>query len=88
MQAIEAALRGLPNVRACVVLTEGEGRSRYLVAYVVPDQCSPATDDDSGHLAADLRSALKRQLPYYMIPAHFVLLPRLVHVWVKVNHNG
>jgi len=67
---IEAVLARQPQVREAVVLlredTPGDPR---LVAYVVP-QGEPL-------VAADLRAALKQQLPDYMVPAAFVPLPAL-----------
>jgi amino acid adenylation domain-containing protein len=70
---IEAALAGLPGVRAAVVAArEREDGHRRLVAYVVPaagNGAAPATEE--------LRDALARVLPEYMIPAQFVVLPEL-----------
>jgi len=67
---IEAVLARQPQVRKAVVLlredTPGDPR---LVAYVVPR--------GEALVAADLRAALKQQLPDYMVPAAFVLLPAL-----------
>ncbi|EDO29940.1 predicted protein [Nematostella vectensis] len=66
IQAVEAALLQLPMINACVVLALGEeGTDKYLVAYVVPE----------GKVTKkDIRATLKTRLPFYMIPAHFVLL--------------
>ena len=65
-QAIEAALLDLPMVNACVVIVMGEeGEDKYLVAYVVPEGKTSKKD---------IRAALKRRLPFYMIPSYFVLL--------------
>ena len=67
---IEAALAQHPEVReAVVLLREDCPGDQRLVAYVVPR---------GGDLAAaELRAWLKQQLPDYMVPAAFVLLPAL-----------
>ncbi|MGN4046977.1 condensation domain-containing protein, partial [Burkholderia gladioli] len=49
------------------------GQDRRLVAWLVPD--APSADADAS--LADWRAALLRQLPDYMVPAHFVLLQAL-----------
>ena len=67
---IEAILAGHPEVReAVVLLREDVPGDQRLVAYVV------AREGDLA--AADLRAWLKRQLPLYMVPAIFVLLPAM-----------
>jgi amino acid adenylation domain-containing protein/non-ribosomal peptide synthase protein (TIGR01720 family) len=69
---IEAALIQQPGVREAVVLARSDrsdgsaGSDRSLVAYVTGD----ATADD-------LRAALGRRLPDYMIPAAFLVLDQL-----------
>uniref|UniRef100_A0A1I8I4I0 Fatty acid synthase n=2 Tax=Macrostomum lignano TaxID=282301 RepID=A0A1I8I4I0_9PLAT len=70
VQAIEVALLDSGLVNACVVLVKGgEGEDKFLVAYVVPS---------NGDLTKrQLRSALKRKLPFYMIPSYFVFLADL-----------
>ncbi|MFB6393031.1 amino acid adenylation domain-containing protein [Polymorphospora lycopeni] len=66
---IEAALTGHPAVsRASVVVRDDHGR--HLVAYVV---ATPGTDPDP----AVLREHAAGLLPEYMVPAAFVVLPRL-----------
>jgi amino acid adenylation domain-containing protein len=64
---VEAVLRRHPAVAACAVLAREDvpGETR-LVAYVAGD-----TEHDA------LREHLRRALPYWMIPAAFVSLPRL-----------
>jgi nonribosomal peptide synthetase DhbF len=52
-----------------VLLREDVPGDPRLVAYVVPR--------GEALVAADLRAALKQQLPDYMVPAAFVLLPAL-----------
>ena len=65
-QAIEAALLDLTMVNACVVIVMGEeGEDKSLVAYVVPEGKTSKKD---------IRAALKRRLPFYMIPSYFVML--------------
>jgi len=61
---IEAVVQGLPTVRdAAVVLHEGDGDSRMLVAYVVPGE---------GFGQDDARALIGRQLPEFMVPQVFV----------------
>ncbi|HEX4458704.1 MAG TPA: amino acid adenylation domain-containing protein [Polyangia bacterium] len=70
---IEAALRAQPDVRDAVVIaraaTTGEVQ---LIGYVV---VTPAADDAAA--PAELRAALRRTLPEYMVPAALVALPSL-----------
>jgi len=55
-------------VSSCVVLVEGEeGDDKFLVSYIVP-----ATQTTK----RDIREALKKILPFYMIPSYFVLIQR------------
>ena len=67
-QAVEAALLELPMLKACVTLVMGkEGEDKFLVAYIVPE----------GHTTKkEVRAALKRRLPFYMIPSYFIFLNR------------
>ena len=74
---IEAALLRHPGVREAVALArEDAGGEKRLVAYVVPAG-SPAP------APAELREALQRTLPEYMVPWSFVMLDRL-----PVTANG
>ena len=75
-QAVEAALLELSQVNACVVIVTGaEGEEKSLVAYVVPE--GPTTKKA-------IRAILKKRLPFYMIPAHFVFLQRYAIVnWME-----
>ncbi|MES2936925.1 MAG: non-ribosomal peptide synthase/polyketide synthase, partial [Pseudomonadota bacterium] len=68
---IEAQLAAQAGVREAVVLAREDipGDTR-LVAYVVPQA-------DSELEATALRTQLQRQLPDYMVPAHFVVLEAL-----------
>lgn len=66
---VEAALREHPAVRQAVVTArEDSPGHRRLVAYVVPDGATTASD---------LRRALAERLPDYMVPVAFVFLERL-----------
>jgi len=68
---IEAALHRCEGVqRAAVVLREGPAETSALVAYVVP---APAAAVE----AQQLRDALRRSLPEYMVPSAFVALDAL-----------
>ncbi|MBU2099173.1 MAG: AMP-binding protein, partial [Gammaproteobacteria bacterium] len=74
---IENALRQLPSVKECFVMSpESHGEARYLVAFVVPEE---------GHSceAGQLRNQLGVSLPDYMLPAAFVVLNKL-----PLNSNG
>ncbi|MGW2378204.1 amino acid adenylation domain-containing protein, partial [Kitasatospora sp. NPDC001683] len=66
---IESALAAQPGVAAAAVVPRSD-RAGQLVAYVVPSD--PASVADT--LAADLRAALRRRLPEYMVPAAVVVL--------------
>ncbi|GAA3960954.1 hypothetical protein GCM10023085_49310 [Actinomadura viridis] len=67
---IEAALTAHPLVEEAVVIPVRAGGDRRLAAYLVP-----AAGADPR--PADLRVRLKRSLPEYMIPAHFVNVPAI-----------
>ncbi|MDD1961411.1 non-ribosomal peptide synthase/polyketide synthase [Pseudomonas sp. 39004] len=66
---IEARLRNLPAVRDAVVVAREGATGKQLIGYVVTG--TAATD------AAQLREALRAELPDYMVPAQLVLLPAL-----------
>ena len=69
---IEAALTGIAAVRqAAVVLREGSAGDGELVAYVT------AADAGSPCSEADLRAALGRELPPYLLPASVVTVDAL-----------
>ena len=63
---IEAALAAHPDVSRCVVTVDGPDADARLVAYVVSADGAPAP--------AALRGHLRRTLPDYMVPQHFVHL--------------
>ena len=74
---IQARLQALPQVRDCVVLThEGPG-GLQLIAYVI------ATQPSTTELREGLLSALKAQLPDYMVPSHLLFIDHL-----PLNANG
>jgi amino acid adenylation domain-containing protein len=79
---VEAALAAHPQVGSTVVTArEVEPGDTRLVAYIVCRQTAPA--------AVELREHLRRELPEYMIPQHFVALdamPRLPNG--KIDRNG
>nr|WP_283256376.1 non-ribosomal peptide synthetase [Photorhabdus aballayi] len=66
---IESRLTKHPAVSEVVVLSQGEGQHKRLVAYIV------AESDD--RLVTSLRTYLSKVLPDYMIPAAFVCLDAL-----------
>jgi amino acid adenylation domain-containing protein len=71
---IEAALHKYPDVReALVVAREDQPGDKTLVAYVVMETTHISEKIQEG----ELRSHLKKLLPDYMVPAHFVRLEKL-----------
>ncbi len=64
---IEARLREHPVIRQAVVIARPRGGTHELLAYLVGE-----TD-----AAGDLRSFLGRELPDYMVPAHFIWMEAL-----------
>lgn len=81
---IEAVLkeqRGLRDV-AVVALDDGGIEDKRLVAYLVPQE-SPASQESAKPSSEELRTALARALPDYMVPSAFVFLPKL-----PLNANG
>ncbi len=74
---IEAALAACPGVAdAAVIAREDTPGDKRLVAYVV-------ADSEGDGFVEWLVSTLSTQLPTYMVPAHFVVLPSL-----PLNANG
>jgi natural product biosynthesis luciferase-like monooxygenase protein len=70
---VEALLRAAPEIRdAVVVAREDQPGDRRLVAYVTPAQ---GADVD----ASRLRDRLAGEVPAFMVPSHFVVLPDLPH---------
>jgi len=68
---IEAQLRACDRVRDAAVITHGEGRSKRLVAYIVPTPAGPSPD------LRRLRDALRQKLPEPLVPATIVALEAL-----------
>ena len=66
---IEARLRTLPDVRDAVVVARDCASGKQLIGYVVADA--------QAGLAEQLRQALHRQLPDYMVPAQLLVLQAL-----------
>ncbi|MDP1171846.1 AMP-binding enzyme, partial [Klebsiella pneumoniae] len=66
---IEARLRTLPDVRDAVVVARDCTSGKQLIGYVVADA--------QAGLAEQLRQALHRQLPDYMVPAQLLVLQAL-----------
>jgi amino acid adenylation domain-containing protein len=69
---IEAQLQVHPSVREAVVLAREEAGGKRLVGYVVPSE-----GVERPSLAGELKDALQRTLPEYMVPSAFVLLDAL-----------
>jgi amino acid adenylation domain-containing protein len=75
---VEAALRALPGVRDAVVAVRPDARGdRRLVAWVVPASAAAGVD------GMELRAALRRTLPDWMLPSAFVPIAR-----VPITPNG
>ncbi len=79
---IEARLSELPGVRDSAVLAQDQVSGRHLVAYVVPTAAN-ADEQQQRTLRDSLKTALKRQLPDYMVPQQWVLLDSM-----PLNANG
>ncbi|MFE2104599.1 amino acid adenylation domain-containing protein [Kitasatospora sp. NPDC059463] len=75
---ITAPLRQYPGVQDALVAVDTNPRtgSRQLVAYLVPEQ-GEATAGRTHPEAAALRAALEEVLPEYMVPRHYLLIPKL-----------
>jgi acyl-CoA synthetase (AMP-forming)/AMP-acid ligase II len=58
----------LQMVHSCVVLVKGEeGEDKFLVTYIVPIRETTKKE---------VREALKKRLPFYMIPSYFVFISK------------
>ncbi|MFI8351558.1 non-ribosomal peptide synthetase [Streptomyces sp. NPDC085596] len=71
---VERLMRTLPGVRDAVVVPEGEGTDRMLVAFVAGD--GPL--EETG-----VREAAEKELPFFMVPGSLVILPE-----IPANHHG
>ncbi|MGC8100977.1 amino acid adenylation domain-containing protein [Metapseudomonas otitidis] len=84
---IEARIREQEGVRDIAVLAQDLAVGRHLVAYLVADAASWGvrgdSEDDQRAIREALKAALRRQLPDYMVPAHWVLLESM-----PLNANG
>jgi aspartate racemase len=70
---IETAIKRYPSVQdAVVMLQQSTQGNKYLVGYVVSN--STHAEADNWLLASELKTVLKKTLPNYMVPAHFVFL--------------
>ena len=80
---IAAPLRRHPGIREALVAVDTHPRTgrRQLVAYLVPtesDAPPPTTAAGRPHPdAATLRTTLESLLPEYMIPRHYLLIPKI-----------
>ncbi|UZW58432.1 non-ribosomal peptide synthetase [Lysobacter enzymogenes] len=75
---IEPALRGLAGVAdACAVCLRDPAGDNRLIAYWQADADVGDATDQAVPDEADLRAALARELPFYLVPSRFVRLPRL-----------
>jgi hypothetical protein len=70
-EEVEAALQANADVEAAAVIATGEHERAALVAYLVPRAGSSAIDID------EIRVALARALPEYMIPSRYVSVTAL-----------
>ncbi|WP_165679671.1 amino acid adenylation domain-containing protein, partial [Metapseudomonas otitidis] len=84
---IEARIREQEGVRDIAVLAQDLAVGRHLVAYLVADAASWGvrgdSEDDQRAIREALKASLRRQLPDYMVPAHWVLLESM-----PLNANG
>jgi amino acid adenylation domain-containing protein len=77
---IEAALICHPLVHEVVVVArqnDAVPEDKRLVAYLVPTPQLPSPPQELPPLETTLRTYLAKQLPNYMIPTHFVVLPAM-----------
>nr|WP_255457075.1 non-ribosomal peptide synthetase [Pantoea sp. Tr-811] len=75
---IEACLLAQQTVRQAAILAQDGPSGQQLVAYVVPADAAVLDSPESqSQLREVLRSALKADLPDYMVPAHLMLLEAL-----------
>lgn len=73
---VEACLRGFPGVHEAVVIDHPGPGGTELVAYLVATPAALARDPLATQAHA-LKAYLRLQLPAYMVPAHWVVLPEL-----------
>ncbi len=68
LEGIQNRLSEIEGIEGAVVLDKGEAENKYLCAYYVAEK---------EYSAAQLREALKNNLPDYMIPSYFIKLKEL-----------
>ncbi|MCS3473078.1 amino acid adenylation domain-containing protein/non-ribosomal peptide synthase protein (TIGR01720 family), partial [Pseudomonas sp. JUb42] len=73
---IEARLLELPDVNEAVVVAHESSMGKRLVAYLVATAALSGAEQEMA-VRESVRAGLKVHLPDYMIPTHFVLLPRM-----------
>lgn len=84
LQAVEARLLEVPSISACCVLAIGEeGTDKIIVAFLVLKANVQIS-------YRELRSQLKKKLPFYMIPSRFIFMDRIpvVETSGKLDKNA
>ncbi|MBA4189784.1 MAG: amino acid adenylation protein [Planctomycetaceae bacterium] len=83
LEAIESRLTTCEGVREAACRVQGEGSQQQIVAFIVAnDPAHPPHFDD-------LKAAVRKQLPEYMVPAHFGVLASLpLAVSGKLNRRA
>ncbi|TDF82586.1 non-ribosomal peptide synthetase [Pseudomonas sp. H9] len=76
---LEAHLQALPMIREAAVLVHDSATGKQLIGYAVPADATQS----SAELTAEVRQALRAQLPDYMLPSQVLALPAL-----PLNRNG
>ncbi|MEG1039170.1 MAG: amino acid adenylation domain-containing protein [Pseudomonas sp.] len=76
---LEAHLQALPMIREAAVLVHDSATGKQLIGYAVP----VVATQTSAELTAEVRQALRAQLPDYMLPSQVLALPAL-----PLNRNG
>jgi amino acid adenylation domain-containing protein len=73
---VESLVKAHDQVKQTIVLVHKDGGGEpYLTAYIVPAE--PGAGEDGGFVLSELKRYLSRQLPDYMIPAHFEVLEHM-----------
>ncbi|KAJ1471611.1 hypothetical protein T484DRAFT_1843426 [Baffinella frigidus] len=74
LQAVQKALLEIPEVSDSVVVADGDiaDTDKTLIAYLVPRHASDKAE--AGALKRTVRAALKKRLPFYMVPTFLVPL--------------
>lgn len=65
---IEAVLSSVPDVSNCCVLLKNDGKTQFLCGYFTATREIPVQE---------LKDALSRKLPYYMVPSAFLQIPEM-----------